>query len=140
MINEKYLEKAKAAKSAEELLAIAKENGLTLTEEQAAEYFDKLNVKSGELADDELDNVAGGGCGDEPTPQPKFVAGERVMLDELMFVMDSGSFGVSTMSQVPGTVLRLTGTSAKGEFYYEVKYDGYTSRTFELWESAIHKM
>ena len=45
----------------EELLTLAKENGMELTEEKAAEYFAQLN-KSGELSDEELDNVAGGGC------------------------------------------------------------------------------
>ena len=53
--------KAKAAKSAEELIALAKENGIALTEEEAAKYYAELN-KEGELADDELDNVVGG-CG-----------------------------------------------------------------------------
>ena len=56
--------KAKAAKSAEELLAIAKENGLELTEEEAKKYFEQLH-KEGELSDEELDNVAGGGCDDD---------------------------------------------------------------------------
>ena len=60
-MNEQLIEKAKAAKSAEELMAIAKENGIELTEKEAAEYFAQLN-KSGELADEELDSVAGGGC------------------------------------------------------------------------------
>lgn len=55
------IEKAKQAKSAEELMALAKENGIGITEEQAAEYFERLN-RSGELSDDELDSVAGGGC------------------------------------------------------------------------------
>ena len=57
MENKELLEKAKQANSAEELLALAKDVGLT--EEQAAELFDKL--KSGtDLSDDELNNVAGG--------------------------------------------------------------------------------
>ena len=55
------LAKAKAAKSAEELLALAKENGIDMTEEEAAKYFAELN-KEGELADEELNNVAGGAC------------------------------------------------------------------------------
>ena len=58
------LEKAKLAKSAEELIALAKENGAQLSAEEANTYFTKLNSKTGELADDELDNVAGGGCTD----------------------------------------------------------------------------
>ena len=55
------LTKAKAAKSAEELIALAKENGIEISEEAAAKYFAELN-KEGELADEELDNVAGGAC------------------------------------------------------------------------------
>jgi predicted ribosomally synthesized peptide with nif11-like leader len=53
-------EKAKAAKSPEELIALAKENGIELSAEQADAYFARLNPKDGELGDDELDDVAGG--------------------------------------------------------------------------------
>ena len=53
------LEKAKAAKNAEELLALAKGNGITLTEEEAKKYYDEWH-KEGELADNELANVSGG--------------------------------------------------------------------------------
>ena len=53
--------KAKAAKSVEELLALAKENGLELTEEEAKNCFEQWH-KEGELADEELNNVAGGAC------------------------------------------------------------------------------
>lgn len=60
-LSKELLEKAKAAKSAEELLTLAKENGVEMTESEAAEYFAQLH-KSGELSDEELDNVAGGGC------------------------------------------------------------------------------
>ena len=56
------IEKAKAAKTAEELLALAEENGVEMTEDEAATYFAQLNPKSGELSDDDLDNVAGGAC------------------------------------------------------------------------------
>ena len=56
------IEKAKAAKSAEEFLAIAKEAGTEMTAEEASAYFAQLNPKSGELDDDDLDNVAGGAC------------------------------------------------------------------------------
>ena len=56
---EEQIKKAKSAKSAEELLALAKENGIALTEEEAAKYFADLH-REGELSDDELDNVSGG--------------------------------------------------------------------------------
>lgn len=60
------LTKAKAAKSAEELLALAKENDVELTENEAQKYFAEFH-KEGPLADEELDNVAGG-CGDDDAP------------------------------------------------------------------------
>ncbi|PWM49198.1 MAG: hypothetical protein DBX39_05305 [Bacillota bacterium] len=61
MDQKELLEQAKEAKSAEELMSLAKENGMELTKEEAEAYFAQLN-KSGELSDEELDNVAGGGC------------------------------------------------------------------------------
>ena len=60
-LNSELLEKAKQAGMAEELMAVAKANGVELTEEEAKEYFEQLH-KSGELSDEELDSVAGGGC------------------------------------------------------------------------------
>ena len=62
MMNEEMIAKAKEAKTVEELIALAKENGVELTEEDAKMYFEQLNAKKGELSDDELDAVAGGGC------------------------------------------------------------------------------
>ncbi len=56
------IEKAKEAKNVEELLALANENGWEMTEESARAYFAQLSPKNGELADDELDDVSGGGC------------------------------------------------------------------------------
>ncbi len=61
-LNHELLAKAKAAKSPEELLALARENHVEMTEESAKAYFDQLHPQTGELSDDELDNVAGGGC------------------------------------------------------------------------------
>ena len=60
------IEKAKVAKSAEELYEIAKDNGVEMTADEVATYFAQLNPKGGELDDDDLDAVAGGagGCGD----------------------------------------------------------------------------
>ena len=63
-VKPEMIEKAKAAKSAEELLALAKENNVEMTADEATIYFAQLGPKSGELSDDDLDNVAGGGCND----------------------------------------------------------------------------
>ena len=80
-VSKELLEKAKAAKSAEELLALAKNEGIELTAEQAAKAFAELN-KTGELSDEELDNVSGG-CGRDYEPSgetPKFHVGDRLAM------------------------------------------------------------
>ena len=59
------IEKAKAAKTAEELLEFAKANNVEMTADEAATYFAQLNPKSGELDDDDLDAVAGGACSND---------------------------------------------------------------------------
>ena len=61
-LNNEIRAKAKAAKTPEELIEIARENDVEMTEESAKAYFDLLHPKTGEMSDDELDNVAGGGC------------------------------------------------------------------------------
>lgn len=61
MVNNEILEKAKTAKSAEEIMNIMRENGAEdFSEETAKTYFDFFNKKSGELSDEELENAAGG--------------------------------------------------------------------------------
>ena len=54
------------AQSAQELKEIAAEQDWDMTDEEATAYFDELQKyetkASGELSDDELDNVSGGGC------------------------------------------------------------------------------
>lgn len=57
------IEKAKVAKSAEELLVLAKGDGVAITAEEAKTYFAQLNPVKGELDDDDLDAVAGGAAG-----------------------------------------------------------------------------
>ena len=78
-MTEELIQKAKTAKSAEELLEMAKAEGMELTPEQAAENFARLNPAQGELSDEELENVAGGGCGGEPEyTLPTYSVGEIV--------------------------------------------------------------
>ncbi len=63
MTNE-MIAKAKECKSAEELLALAKENGYELTAEEAKAKFSEIHSE-GEISDDELDGAAGGACNQE---------------------------------------------------------------------------
>lgn len=76
-LSKELIEKAKEAKSVEELLAMAKAEHIELSAEEAAKAFAELH-KSGELSDDELDNVAGG-CGEEEIPKPKYKVGDMVV-------------------------------------------------------------
>ena len=112
-ISKELLEKAKQAKTAEELLAMAKAENIELTEEQAAQAFAKMN-KNGELSDEELDNVAGG-CGGRP---PKFSVNDRVA--------HKGSDG----KEVYGTVVRRGSLLRSPTEYFYIYYvvdDGETT-------------
>ena len=65
--SEEQIRKAVAAKSAEELLEMAKAEGLSLTEEEAEHYFkvlhaDPADAECMELSEEEQENVAGGTC------------------------------------------------------------------------------
>lgn len=66
-INEMIM-KGKNANTVEELKEMAAEQDWDMTDEEAAQNFEELQrclakrQKSGELSDDELDNVSGGGC------------------------------------------------------------------------------
>lgn len=64
--------KAKAAKSADELFALAKANNVEITEDEAKTYWAQLNA-NGTVADEELDFVAGGGLcpGDDEEDEDK---------------------------------------------------------------------
>ncbi len=64
MQKEEFIAKLKEAKSADEILVLAKESGVELDEEKAKELFAELNA-SGELSDEELDKVAGGNIFDK---------------------------------------------------------------------------
>lgn len=107
-ISKELLEKAKTAKSAEELLALAKNEGNELTAEQAEKVFEELH-KAGELSDEELDNVTGG-CGGRT---PKFSVNDRVS--------HKGNGG----KEVYGTVVRVG--EEKYYYVYYVVDDGETA-------------
>jgi len=69
-ITPEMIEQAKKAQSVEELLALAKKNGIALNEEKAQELFDRWHTTR-ELSDNELDSISGGcGSGDAPAPTP----------------------------------------------------------------------
>jgi len=57
-ITKEMMEKAEQCKTADDLVALAKANGITLTKEEAEAYLAELEDM--ELDDAALDNVAGG--------------------------------------------------------------------------------
>lgn len=71
-ISKELMNKAKGAKSAEELFALAKENGVDVSQEEVKRFFEK-QPGTGALADEELDNVAGGGLCDPDYERPAAV-------------------------------------------------------------------
>ena len=56
---QELLKKLKAAKSAEELVEMAKAEGAEIAPDKAEELFAKLNAE-GEISEEELDAIAGG--------------------------------------------------------------------------------
>ncbi len=60
MTQEEFIKRARAAKSAGELIELAKENGKDLAPEDAEKFFSKINARSGEISDEEIEGAAGG--------------------------------------------------------------------------------
>ena len=107
-VSKELLKKAKTAKTAEELIEMAKEENIELTVEQATKALAKMN-KNSELSDEELDNVSGGCKG----RTPKFSVNDRVS--------HKGSDG----KEVYGTVVRIG--QEKYYYVYYVVDDGETT-------------
>jgi predicted ribosomally synthesized peptide with nif11-like leader len=55
-----FLKKAETCKTAEQVIAFAKENGVTVTESEAKSALELLSDREGKLKDQELNAVSGG--------------------------------------------------------------------------------
>ena len=123
-LTKELVAKAKEAKTSEELMALAKEAGIDMTEESAALAFEQLNSKTGELSDSELDNVSGG-CGggyDTGRPHPQFALGETVLYIH--------SWLGATRITATGKVVKRN--YENGAWYYTLKiHDGSTIKMVE---------
>lgn len=120
--SKELIEKAKTAKSAEELLAMAKAEGFELPEGEAKTVFSKLN-KTGELSDEELNNVSGGcGSGDEPL----FTVGQWVYV---------------RATNAAALILENLGKqgSTFPEFKYKIEVNDTGHFIVEKWESELKK-
>ncbi len=61
-MKEEVMKKIRAASTAEELLSLAKEENIELSQEEAEALLSNIKEASSELDDSELDNVSGGAC------------------------------------------------------------------------------
>lgn len=66
---QELIKAAKKVKTVEELILLARENGIELSDEKAQEYYLRLHPVTRELADEELNNVAAG-CGSPDVKPP----------------------------------------------------------------------
>ena len=113
-MTEEVLRKLSKAESAEQLLELAKAEGMDLTEEQASAYFEKYHPPVGELSDEEIANVTGGGCGGTPQPPRKFHVGERVLRR-----------GDVACAGAPGWPCRNPYMTVNSELSYYEQYESY---------------
>ena len=115
------IEKAKTAKNAEELAEMAKAENIELSTEEAEKAFAELH-KSGELADEELDNVAGGGCGGDDNSSPN---GRAKSESAVVFMYTVGqTVRVIGWSINEGTIKETIVKKVKSSYYpyYKVEY------------------
>ena len=118
-ISKELLKKAKTAKTAEELLAMAKAEKIELTEEEAAKAFEELN-KNGELSDEELDNVAGGCAGPyQSGDTPLFNSGDRVKYRKKIRYANCGNFGFNEYEDRVDTIFDYR--KEDGVFIYRMR-------------------
>ena len=104
------IEKAKTAKSPEELLEMAKVENIEMTAEEAESAFTKLH-RTGELSDEELDNVAGG-CGDDSENEKSKVPVHKFDISNKVYINPEG---------YRGTVVDFK--YQNGTFIYDIVFD-----------------
>ena len=126
------IEKAKAAKTAEELYEIAKANGVEMTEDEAKTYFEQIAPKSGELDDDELDNVAGGACQSNSSGRTVVSSGCACLNGHFEHVCVNPSAGDYTLRRTDNEKLRKTwaefayGGGGRCGVCYHLEFEGGT--------------
>ena len=121
-VSKELIEKAIQAKTAEELIEMAKTENIELSAEEAAKALAELH-KAGELSDEELDNVSGGcGSGDEPL----FAIGQWVYV---------------RATNAAALILENLGKqgSVFPEFKYKIEVNDTGHFIVEKWESQLKK-
>ncbi len=117
-LSQEQKKKAALAASPQELLDLARAEEISMTREEAEEYFRRLHPPVGELADEELESVAGGGCGYDPSSfVPEVKQGDSVRSKS------SASIFSSHNAQCSGRMFTALGNS------YSYVYPGTGSRS-----------
>ena len=131
--SKELIEKAKTAKTAEELLEMAKEESIEMSAEQAAEYFATIHA-SGELSDEELDNVAGGCAGPyQSGDTPLFNSGDRVKYRKKIRYANCGDFGFNEYENRVDTIFDYC--KEDGVFIYRMRC-GDLIKEYDVMEKA----
>ena len=110
-MKEELMKKVKEAASVDELMELAKASYIEITEETAKDIFAKFHSE-GELADDELDNVAGGACEADYTG-PAFVPGD---------VVEVSYRNCCRNPECEGRYFEIMGSYLSAEHQYEGEY------------------
>lgn len=116
-IKKELLELAMKAKSSQEIKELAKENGYDIDDREANFIYEYLH-KSGELSEDELKNVSGGGCNDSGDT-PKFKVSQNVYVNaEVGYWAPCVITWVSTTKKTTGLIFK------DHQFTYNIKFTG----------------
>ncbi len=129
--NYEILEKAREAVSFEAYLALTKEEGYEILEEDAKSYFEFLH-KEGECSDEEL-NQAAGGWGEKPKPwgekpKPKYFVGTRIKM-----------YWPTSKTYTHGTIKRIDDYIPGRGYMYLMYVEEYKYEEFyclDTWEPA----
>lgn len=97
-----------------------------ISAEEACRIFEQLNPRMGEISDDELDNVAGGGCGYEYGSSPKYNSGDHVY-----FMHGEGLVGAIMCWDVSCTVIDVSQNNGKWCYNLRSNDDGKIHRKDE---------
>ena len=102
-MNRDLLCEAKKTKSVEELIALLEKNNISITREEASVYFNKLNSKKGEVNDDELDSVSGGGC-KQSSPSYSSPTENRLSIGKTVWLKNEGHCSGAASFYKPSTL------------------------------------
>lgn len=103
-INREQMEMARNAESIEEVISLAKEQGYDISESEAGKIYEYLH-RHGELSEEELNSVSGGGCNDGGST-PKFSVGQTVYIVLSSYARKSHVTWVSSTKKKYGVIFK----------------------------------